>query len=317
MSWGKKRKGGAAEAWDWGVDGFAEALRESLGPVAVLEASLSIDEMEQRLGQKVIKAAKTFNYDERLKNKSRVTQARVVVEEFVHKAMFSISSGFYDKPWLYKVNLTKPLYCSAKHTFGDTPLFTRVLAPAFERYVEEAIFTWAEDERINKGIEDVVEVLDVRDTHKKKAVNFLQKAFGEAHFKSPFGTHASEDPGVGMLMDFVKGWMAEFVNPGYTVLSMGIGNGAASKPEQINFLVVLFQTLISPERACLPRQLLSMITTPLPTPWPFLKDCAERIFTEYNSKPNKKDDVMQIGLMGAGPLIPQPLLGAGAFGRPF
>jgi len=271
--------------------------------------------MEERVGTRIVQAAKSFNNDARLSLPPKTIIARVVIEEFVGKAMTSISTGFYDRPWLYKVNFTGPLLASAVFTFEHSRLFQRCLAPALEKYVEEGIFTWAEDERIEKAIYDVVEAQSLKDNYKKKAVKFLHEGFDEAHFKAPYGQHIDPDAGMGMLKDFMKGWMTYFTHEGYNVLSIGIGDGFASKPEQIKFLAQLFQTLASPTYACLPRQITYMLTEAPPTPWPFLEECAVTIFNEWVQKPKAAKDAAKSG--GYGPLIAQPELGAGALGRPF
>merc|ERR1711957_520100 len=158
--------------------------------------------------------------------------------------------------------------------------------------------------------------------YKKKAVKFLTEAYDDAHFKAPYGTHVHADPGLGMLMDFYKGWMAEFLYNGYNVVASGVGNGNATKPEQKQFLALLFQTLISPQCACVPRELAAMLTEAPPQPWPFLQDAAERCFIEWTQKPSKpkagKEPAGIPGLPGGYEPVFQSVVAAPAgFGRPY
>merc|ERR1712190_210327 len=102
----------------------------------------------------------------------------------------------------------------------------------------------------------------------------------EAHFRAPYGSHIAATQELGMLQDFVKGWITEFVERAWDVLFHGIGAGNASRDEQLLFLTIVFQSLASPERACLPHDLVSLIPNPPANPWPFVAEAAHAVLVE-------------------------------------
>jgi len=111
----------------------------------------------------------------------------------------------------------------------------------------------------------------------------LQKAYDDAYFKSPYGTHRDPVPEIGMLKDFIKGWMQDFVNRGSGVIP-------AQKGGEVNWLASLFQNLCSPQRACLPHELTAMIKQPPQHPWDFIPACALECWASWQpvSKDGKK-----------------------------
>merc|ERR1712217_823013 len=158
------------------------------------------------------------------------------------------------------------------------------------------IFNWAEEERTQKAMQDAL--TECGAANPKKAWAHLQKAYDEAYFKSPYGTHRDPVPEIGMLKDFIKGWMQEFVNRGFGVISSVV----TVKNGEVNWIAQLFQNLCSPERACLPHELTPMIKTPPAHPWDFIQACALECWASWapseNSKSKKK--------AGADP-VPAPL----------
>merc|ERR1712217_846108 len=118
----------------------------------------------------------------------------------------------------------------------------------------------------------------------KKALGHLQKSYDEAYFKSPYGTHRDPVPEIGMLKDFIKGWMQEFVNRGFGVISSVV----TVKNGEVNWIAKLFQNLCSPERACLPHELTSMIKQPPAHPWDFIQSCALECWASWAPSENPK-----------------------------
>merc|ERR1712217_10680 len=103
------------------------------------------------------------------------------------------------KPWLFKVNFGGPLLAAALHTFQGAKIFTRVLAPMLEKYIEDAIFRWSEEERVQKAMRDAVEGCGVKESFQKKTLGHLQKAYDEVYFNAPYGTSEGETPEMSML----------------------------------------------------------------------------------------------------------------------
>merc|ERR1711920_431616 len=64
------------------------------------------------------------------------------------------------------------------------------------------------------------------------------------------------------------------------------------KNGEVTWIAKLFQNLCSPERACLPHELTSMIKQPPAHPWDFIQSCALECWASWapseNSKSKKK-----------------------------
>merc|ERR1712139_611501 len=89
----------------------------------------------------------------------------------------------------------------------------------------------------------------------------------------------------GLLQDFIKGWMTEFIGRAWDVLENGVGG----REEQINFVTNLFQTLAHPERSCLPHDLVAALQEHPMANWPFIAETCHTIFVEMEAeRPNKK-----------------------------
>jgi hypothetical protein len=286
MSGGKGGGGGKGKpnpAQDWGVPGFQEALQEALSPHVDLEPQWTLEEMCNRVGTKIFKAAKKFASDERATNRGTATQAKALIEEFVDSAMGAVSAGCYDKPWFSKANFTAPLLAITLHTLQGAKIFSRTLAPMVEKFVEESVFKYFEEERIQKAMWDACELSGVKETHIKKASQHLQKAYDDAHFKAPYGTTQGETPAISLLQDFVKGWMSDFVGRAWDIIENGTNTGGPGKEAGVLFCTVLFQNLTDANMACLPNDITSLIETPPPSPWPFVAQCAETVFNELEA----------------------------------
>lgn len=268
---------------DWGVPGFQEALQEALAPHVELEPQWTLEEMCNRVGQKIFKAAKKYAADERATQRGTSTQAKALIEEFVDSAMGAVSAGCYDKPWFSKANFTAPLLAITLHTLQGAKIFARTLAPMVEKFVEEAVFKYFEEERIQKAMWDALELSGVKETHIKKASQHLQKAYDEAHFKAPYGTTQGETPAISLLQDFVKGWMSDFIGRSWDIIENGTNQGGAGKEGGVLFTTVLFQNLTDANMACLPNDITSLIESPPPSPWPYVAQCAEAVFNELEA----------------------------------
>lgn len=267
-------------AVDWGIPGFDEALVEALAPFNGQDPQWNLEEMKNKIGQKIAKASKKFATDERVSQRGTATHAKALIEDFVDAAMGAVSAGCYDRPWFLKVNFAGPLLAAVLHTFQGAKIFTRTLAPMLERHVEEGLFKWAEEERLQRVMWEALAASGVKESYQKKANQHLQKAYDEAHIKAPYGSTTAELPQLALLQDFVKGWMSDFVGRAWDVLAHGVGSGSATRDEQILFLTVLFQNLTA--AACLPHDLTVLIETPPPSPWAFIAVSAEAVFAEID-----------------------------------
>lgn len=271
---------------DWGIPGFGEALTEAVMPILNDPSQIdAVEDIKYKVGTKIMKSTKKFANDERKSTTGTALYARIIVEEFVHWTAGAVSQAFYDKPWLEKVNLAAPLLAAALHTFNGSKIFTRTLAPMLPKYVEEALFGYAEEERVTKAMFDAVIASGVKDNMHKKCSNLLAKSYDSAHVKAPYGSTAADSADMGMLQDFVKGWMFEFCMIAREILMYGVGSieDKPSRGDQILFVTVLFQNLTDARNAALPHELTSLIETPPPSPWAFIAESAEAVFDDVDS----------------------------------
>merc|ERR1711920_829048 len=160
-----------------------------------------------------------------------------------------------------------------------------------EKFIEEAIFKYFEEERIEKAMREALELSGLSDKHLKKAVKNLYEAYDEAHFKAPYGTTQGETPAISLLQDFVKGWMMDFVIKSWDIVNHGTAHAGSGTQGGIMFCTLLFQSLTDAKVSCLPNDIISLVDTPPPTPWPFVGRCAEQVFLELQAAgamPSKK-----------------------------
>lgn len=282
--WGKKKNGAAAEAqvpagpYDPGYPGLTEALAEVLAPHAALDTEWTLEEMQKKIAQKFTKAGSKFWKDERFTARGTASLAKVVVEDFVETVLSSISTSCYDKAWLGQVDFGPPLKIATMYVFATAKVVSRTLAPQMDALVEEAIFKWQEEQRIEQAIWDSVAAAGVHETHLKKARQHLSKAYDEAHFKAPYGTSDAASHEEQLLKDFTRGWIVEFLGKAWDVLESG--TTATSRDEQVLFLTVLFQSLTDPANCCIPQDIVNTLATGMPAhPWPFVAEAVEAAFT--------------------------------------
>merc|ERR1712048_208826 len=82
------------------------------------------------------------------------------------------------------------------------------------------------------GVWETVENSGLPSQYYKKCNQHLLKAYDDSHINAKYGESQAENPNMGMLQDFVKGWMAEFVGRAWDILENGVG----ARDEQMNFI---------------------------------------------------------------------------------
>merc|ERR1719321_1591310 len=153
--------------------------------------------------------------------------------------MGSIAGLFWNRPWSGKVSFVQPVLLTVLHTFQYGKCFTRVLRPQQIKYIEDGLFKWSEEERIQKAMSDAVEILGIKEEYKKKALKALQTSYDDAHFKSPYGTTQNDSAELALLQDFVKGWMTHFSQKAWDMMENGLPT--PGREAQIATLATLFQ----------------------------------------------------------------------------
>merc|ERR1712187_12651 len=155
---------------------------------------------------------------------------------------------------------------------------------------------------VNKAMFDAVVASGVKENMQKKASQHLAKAYDKAHINAPYGSTTADTAELGMLQDFVKGWMTEFLTlASWDVMKYGIetSGGKPSKGDQILFMTVLFQNLTDARNAALPHELTSLIETPPPSPWAFIAETADSVFAIVEQKEQEEAAKKAMGGMGA------------------
>lgn len=253
-------------------EALIEALKHHVGGEELEEAVQSIEKIFKRQCNRFFK-------DERATQRGTSTQARALIEDFVEAVMGGITTGLWERPWIESTDFSAAILAAAVHTFKTTKVVSRTLAPAIEKYVEEGYFKYQEEQRIQRAMAEALNASGVQETHKKKALMHLNKAFDDAYSKSPFDTMVADTAEKAMLQAFVKGWMLCFVGRAWDVLQHGVG--ANNADERLLFTTVLFQNLCDPSVQALPHEIVGALGGSVPAgPWEYVGRAAEEVFQE-------------------------------------
>jgi len=262
----------------WRMSPWEVALRDELSKHAHLDTQWDLKKMREKCESYFYKGINKYTEDERIKMQGSPVQAQVIVEEFVDMIMGGMAAGCYDKAWINEANFSLVFFEATKQTMKGSKLFTRTLGPMLHKHVEDAIFKYKEEERLQKVMWDAVSMSGLTDAYQKKASKHLQTAFDDAHLSAQYGSTQGVTLEFGMLQDFVKGWMAEFVSRSWDVLQNGVGSGQEA---WVPWVTALFQNLCGPDLACLPHELVAQAGENLPpASWTFVAEAAYVIFAE-------------------------------------
>mmetsp|Transcript_27203 Transcript_27203/g.51289 ORF Transcript_27203/g.51289 Transcript_27203/m.51289 type:complete len:322 (+) Transcript_27203:110-1075(+) len=290
--WGGQGSWGGGNGWgggggSWGIEGLDEALSAALLPFEAIDPECASPQLVQKVSQKIQKAATKFQKDERINARGdSPSAAKVVIEEFCSAVMSAISASCYDKEWFTQVDLIDPLLLAVDYVFKGQKVCTRLVRPMMKNVVEEGVFRYREEERIEKVFWQAAETAEIVDTYRKKCVQALQKSYDEAFQKAPYGMFPTEPAATGLIQDFVYGWMSDFANRGHDILSNGVSDG--STEGQLNCFVILFQILCDPSSCCIPFDLVNLAGSVPEAPWPFIQEAGQTIYSEASAPPQKK-----------------------------
>lgn len=283
-AWGS---GAAANSWGsqaWsGIPGLYDALTESFMPFAPIDPELGspekFREFIKKVSQKIEKSATKYAKDERLAVRAQSnTSAKLIIEEFCDACMGAMSQSCWEKDWFPNVDVTEPLELACSHILKDKKCCSRLVTPLMRNFIDEGIFKYREEERIEKAFWRAVENSGTLESHKKKAVKNLTASYDEAFSKSNYGQFPTEPAGLGLIQDFVFFWMTDFIGRSYDVLTNGLPNGHATDVQKL-FITTLFQELCIPENCCVPYDLLSQVENMPPAPWNFIAEAVVGMYT--------------------------------------
>lgn len=262
------------------VIGLTESIKEAFAPHASLEPTWSTEETVDRLREIILKQAERFRRDWRLNRPGSPVQACGLVEELVVGVMQPLATACAPKAWWPSISLAEPIFLVAMHMWKGSKLFCRTVGPGLQRAVEDAMLRYREEERIQDTMLAIVEQSGLPGLFHKRTQKLLQQAFDEAHLESPYNTHSSLNLGMGFVMDFVYGWIRGFVTRAWDVLESGCGD----REEQVVFVTALFKLLTSPDRCCIPHDLMEGVGVRVEENWTFIAQAVTKVFKELDAQ---------------------------------
>lgn len=264
-------------AGDAGILGLGQVTTEAMKPIAHLDEEWTLEEIAWKVAGFIGRAACKYweSSDKRLEQKATVMQALSIIEEFAESAMLAIAGACCERTWFTEANFTTPLYHAAITTFEDNKKFlVRVVKPLIQRTIEDIVYRFKEEERIQKHMWDSVLHSGLPAQYHRKAFGHLQKSYDFAHMNADYGIGTGDTPEMGLVMDFTKCWMTTFASRSWLVLEQGISK---DKEEQFAFLTTLFQHVTDPKRLCLPNDLVSQPGAMPPEAWSFVSETSMSI----------------------------------------
>merc|ERR1711865_409425 len=155
-------------------------------------------------------------------------------------------------------------------------------APIIVNHINDAIFRYREEERVQLVMADAVKAMGLKAEFEKRAAKHLQAAYDSAHFHAEFGESSANSLDMGHVQDFVLAWMENFNNRGWDVLESGLSSSGNS--EKIAAMSILFHYVTDPDHSCLPHDLMSLIESP-PSNWirDFITRAATKMFAGKES----------------------------------
>eukprot|EP00927_Polykrikos_kofoidii_P057353 TRINITY_DN5146_c4_g1_i1.p1 TRINITY_DN5146_c4_g1~~TRINITY_DN5146_c4_g1_i1.p1 ORF type:complete len:405 (+),score=64.76 TRINITY_DN5146_c4_g1_i1:164-1378(+) len=259
--------------------GLTEAIVNALRPLTWPEGRWTPARFVPKVAWHIEKIGDIFSREERLSKKGDVVQALGVLEDFVETLLEQMPTACAERDLVSEVNLAPPITLVAFSIFHDCRLFCRVLAPMLQNYIEDAISRFCGTRRISQAVWDTVASSELPEKYFKKCHNHLMKSYDVTHSSTTFGLSQASTPELGLLQDFAKGWIEDFVERSWDVLENGIG----SHEDQASFVTALFQRLAHPEICCFPDDLVVASIRPVLDNWPFIPMTVNEIFIKMEA----------------------------------
>lgn len=262
------------------------ALRESMKLAADQDPSAILEDMVKTVQNHVMTAATKYENDSRcVLKRGWSVDAEAMMEEFVSAILSSLAITCSNKPWFSTTDFTPAFLVAAIHTFKDTMLFVRTLGPSLKRYIDNGVFRYREEARMQKVMMEAVVASGLGGAHHRAACENLRSSYNEAFMAAQYGSSRAWSPEEGVLLDFVKCWMMGFVLKSHGFLTGGVAGGSA---QAIFLLVRIFHYLTDPSRTILPQELSRKLANPPAANWNRVEELAEAVMKEIEQSPNKK-----------------------------
>lgn len=257
------------------IKGLEEEVQTALEPVIQMEQEWTPEEAVQKVTMYITRTANNFH-------KKGTAAAKHMVEEFVSSALGSLAQALWEKDWFMEVDMSGAIYTAvlalAQSQKGN--LFNRLLAPLLRKNVEEETFRWHEENRIEKVLGEALEAAQVPASYHKKAKMHLHNSYGAAHMLAPYGSTAADSPQMGLVQDFVLGWIQDFTGRASDFLYNTAGD---DEEAQKMFLCKLFMHLTGPDVNCFPAELLADLDSVPPPEWAFVTEAVNQVWADMTA----------------------------------
>lgn len=258
---------GQFQSYGYDIPGLREALFEALTPVAHMDNGWGLEEMVRRVQSYFTKAAKKFENDDRLQARGTAVEARALIEDLVSTAMGAVAAACYDKVWFMEADFSGALMVVTMHTIGGAKVLCRTLGPLLKRYIDDSVFKYKEEERVQKVMWDAIVGTGLNDNYHKRINKALLAAYDEAHMNAHYGECLAQSAEVGSAMAFIKFWIEDFADKSWDIIEAAlVGNRQA----RYAFLAGLFHYMTDPQRSILPHEVLRQLLGPVPQNWDFI-----------------------------------------------
>lgn len=195
--------------------------------------------------------------------KPSAVMAQSLLENFTNKVMEALEKVFFEKAWFGEVYLSEAMALAAIRCFKVPGgcVFSRTVAPVVVTQVNDAIFRYREELRIQEVMADAVKTMGIKEEFEKKASKHLIASYDSCFFGAEYGVSQAASPELGQIQDFLRHWMEGFAQRGWDVLESGLAS-ASSTGEKVAAMTILFHYVTDPEHSCLPHDLLAQLENP-------------------------------------------------------
>lgn len=251
-----------------GIEGLKDAITRALEPFHGTEEALGNTDMEMLMNKICTTIFKTsdkhWKDDKRHKEwNGSAVRARMLLDCFTNKVMDILAKDFYSKSWFSEIYLSEAIALAAIRAFKVPGgcVFKRTVAPVVVTHVNDAIFRYREEDRIQNVMSEAIKAIGFIPTYEKKATKHLTASYDAAFVGAKYGAiSGASSPELGHIQDFVNAWMHGFSDRGWESFENGLRSDAAS--EKIIGMTNLFHYVTDPEHSCIPHDLLSQLDQP-------------------------------------------------------
>eukprot|EP00929_Paragymnodinium_shiwhaense_P031678 TRINITY_DN1769_c0_g2_i1.p1 TRINITY_DN1769_c0_g2~~TRINITY_DN1769_c0_g2_i1.p1 ORF type:complete len:471 (-),score=158.07 TRINITY_DN1769_c0_g2_i1:114-1424(-) len=275
---------------DAGIIGLCAAFTKALENIVHLDTDMTLEEIAWKVCGYIGKTAAKYwgaEDDSRYTQRCSMVKAQAIIEEFVIDCMHALNAGIGHKNWFAEANLAEGLVHAVMGTFVNkqATFLQRCPKPIVQKTVEDTVARFREEERVQKGLWEAVVVSGLDDAFHKQCWKHLQNSYDRSHMQAAYGTSESDTPEFGLVQDFVRFWMEDFIGRAHHLLHENYKN---DEEEHFAFVSTLFQHLTAPEQCCLPFELVSQPGAMPPENWEYVAEIAMKLTKNQDQEYPKK-----------------------------